>query len=324
MTESSSQADTPKAKTSATTLWVWGKPWSRWRTIRLLLLLLWFLIFLLWIFTERTEALLLFEIISAIVFAILLWPWIRGPYRLYKRSWLPPHADFKVQSTAFSTIDFSGTVLEPLHRLGFEFAGLLSKDFVLDRPVVQIAFYIHPTSQDSAQVARIMTRSKIIHTVIFKTRFDDGFAFETGLTNTAPLFRSDPQFPVFRFPQLRSRADLYRIHCKLKERFTTNRSPVIADKSAEMAKFIARAEKVHQRNVERDYKLNPAGDRYVYTLRGAIRRAWLMTWPVRAIREMRVESKAMKLAAELGLPINPKFGCLEESIRQRKEHSATS
>lgn len=157
--------------------------------------------------------------------------------------------------------------------------------------------------------------------LVFKARFKDGFAFETSNSRTAPIFRPDPQFPFFRFPQIRFHADLYRIHQKIKERFTTNRCPVVANKSEELNDFLIRAEKLHERNAARDYKLNAAGDRYIFTLRGAIRRAWLQTWPVKPIRALRVQSKAMKTALELGLPIHPKFGRLQDSLRR---HDAAS
>jgi len=61
----------------------------------------------------------------------------------------------------------------------------------------------------------------------------------------------------------------------------------------------------------------PPATAHVYTWRGAIRHAWLFAWPIESFRRTRAHSAGMKLARELGLPINPKFGRLEESLRNR-------
>ncbi len=304
-------------------MWVFGRPWSRWRTARLLLILLWIFALLAWGFTTLVFALRFFEAISSIVLVVVLWPWVRGPYLLYKRGRLPRHARYAVQPTPPEAFNFFSSDLKALAGLGFEFAGVLTKEStpirpslpLASRPQVQLAMYIHPTNKDSAQVARVGSLSREIHTLVFKTRFDDGFAFETSSSFTAPVFPPDPEFPVFRFAPLRYRPDLYRIHQKLKERFSTTRRAVIGDRSTELAEFVARAEKVHQRIAATDYKLSEAGDRYVFTARGAIRRAWLRTWPVDLIRQMRTQRKAMKTAEEFGLRINPKLGRLEDSVR---------
>lgn len=313
--ENSSQVELPKTESRAATTWVWGKPWSRWRTARLLLLLLWLLVVLAWGFTKLPEVFLLFKIISAIVFLVLLWPWIRGPYLLYTRGWRSPHATFEVRAVGPEEVGFSDNVASSLKKLGFEFAGILTKDVGSDRPTVEITIYVHPLNRDSAQVGRVTTRSRTVDVLVFKTRFDDGFAFETSNSGIPAILLANPQCPIFRFPQIRQRADLYRIHQKIKEQFATDRHPVIGSKSEELSEFVVQAEKIHQRNAARDYKLNAAGDRCVYKVRGAIRHAWLHTWPVDFIRKMRVEYRAVKKAAELGLRINPKLGGLADPNR---------
>jgi hypothetical protein len=177
---------------------------------------------------------------------------------------------------------------------------------------------VHPLNRDSAQVGRVTARSRTVDVLVFKTRFDDGFAFETSNSGTPPIFLPNPQCLIFRFPQIRWRADLYRIHQKIKEQFARDRHTVIGSKSEELSEFVVQAEKIHQRNAARDCKLNAAGDRYVYKVRGAIRHAWLHTWPVNFIRKMRLEYRAVKKAAELDLRINPKFGRLEDPERANR------
>jgi hypothetical protein len=279
----------------------------------LVLLFLWFLASLVCRFTKSPQAFAVFADLSAIVFVVTLWPWIRGPYLLSTRGGgLLLHAAFEAQSSTGIGVDgFSRDVVGSLINLGFDRAGILARD-VSDRVRTEVMIFVHQANGDSAQVGRVISRSRTLDMLVFKSRFEDGFAFETSSYPTAPGSLPDPNFPVFRFSQIRGRSDLYRIHRKLKERFATSRRPVIASQSEELNDFVVRAEKVHQRIVARDFKLNAANDRYVLTLRGAIRRAWLGTWPVKQIRTMLMERRAFNTARELGLRINPKLGCLED------------
>ena len=50
----------------------------------------------------------------------------------------------------------------------------------------------------------------------------------------------------FNFPQLGSTADLYRVHSKLKEQFSSSRRAVIAEDKGELFEFARKAEEVHQ------------------------------------------------------------------------------
>jgi len=182
----------------------------------------------------------------------------------------------------------------------------------------RLELFVHEDNKDSAQLATIESGLGTIHLLVFKARFDDGFAYETSDGHTAPVFKPDPNYRVFRFPDVRSTRDLYRLHCKLKEQFVSGHRPTMADKDGELAEFSARAGATHQRHAQSgDYKLSPAGDCYIYTWRGAIRHAWLLAWPVKSFRSMRLHRKGMKTAEELGLPIHPKFGCLQESVGRK-------
>lgn len=283
----------------------------------MLLVLLWIVALLLWSFTRLAATFRFAEAVSSVIFLVLLWPWIRGPYLLYTRGSLPLCANFVVQHSDAEVFEFPHNYISSLDKLGFEFAGLLAQDSAQIRPKLRIAMYVHPVNRDSAQAARMESRRGIIYVLVFKTRFNDGFAFETSNNFTARIFPQNQEFPVFRFPMMRSELDLYRIHQALKERFSATRSPIVGGGVEELNEFVAQAEAAHRRNASLDYKLSEAGDRYVFTLRGAIRCAWLLTWPVKPTRQMRAERKAMAIAEELGLPIHPKFGCLEDSFRER-------
>ncbi len=297
-------------------LWVWGRRWSRWRTIRVWLLLIWFLSLLVWIVSRAANTFRCFEISSATVTTVLAWPWIRGPYLLYSRHALPLRAEYEAQRAHATLPEFDNHISHAVERLGFKPAGVLTTKPVYSRLGIRVMMYVHPENKDSAQIGRITRRSGILPVLVFKSRFADGFAFETSNSRSAPIFPPDPTFPVFRFPQLRSVSDLYRVHRKIKEELGANRVPSTTDEEQELNDFVTRAEVVHQRNLSSDYKLNTSGDRYKPTIRGAIRRAWLLTWPIKPFRQMQVESEGMRKAKTLGLPIHPKVGCLEESLRR--------
>lgn len=296
-------------------LWVWGRPWSHWRTIRLWLLLIWSASFVAWLPSHAEVASLSFKFLSPVVVAVLTWPWVRGPYLLYTRHALPLRRGYLGLVTNAVPPEFKNHVSDSIEKLGFKPASVLTSNSFLTRVSVQVMMYVHPGNRDSAQVGHITKSSGVLPVLVFKSRFADGFAFETSNSRSARIFPSDPDFPVFRFPQLRSVSDVYRLHRRIKQDLETCRVPVISDAEQELREFVSRAEVVHQRNVSRDYVLD--GDRYRLTLRGAIRRAWLMTWPIKIYRHMRVEREGMKKAAELGLPIHPIFGCLQESARRR-------
>jgi len=233
---------------------------------------------------------------------------------LYSRNWLPLRANYAVQDQANGAFDFASHDEMLLSDLGFERAGYVAKESQSGRPSVQAVIYLHTGNMDTAYIGQIQARGGTIRVCAFLSRFTDDFVFESSDTRTAGLFLPDPNHPVFRFPQLRSRRDLYRIHQELKKRFASTRTPAVGDKAEELARFIRRTEAVHARIAKTHFRLNKTGDRYVHTVRGAIRHAWLLTWPVKLIRQLRADGKAMKTADELGLPIHPVFGRLVDSV----------
>lgn len=292
--------------------------WSREPSTRLQVLGIWMFVAVLAAVTRSEVGWRLFEIVSAASLAFFVWPFVQGPYLLYTRHWLPLRADYRIFEGDLKS-EFPEHRIKALSGLGFEFAGYLVQEPGTRNVALRLAVFIHPANKDSAQLAKIVSGLRTVSIVAFKSRFDDGFAFETSDSHTATPFKRDPNYQVFPFPGLRSTNDLYRLHCKIKETFALSRRPVLADKDGEVAEFMARAEVVRQTHAHSgDYKLSPAGDRYFYTWSGAIRHSWLHGWPINFFRTMRVQSRGMKKAEELGLRIHPKFGRLEESLPPRQ------
>ena len=288
--------------------------WSMRTSTRLKVFAVWIFFAVLHLISRSETTRHLFEFFSAGSLALLLSRFVLGPYRLYTKGSQPLRSNYRI---------FTGTIpdlpkyrVEDLAGLGFQPAGQLVKDGAKNVSA-RVAVFVHPSNQDSAQLALVVSGLRTTSMLIFKSRFDDGFAFETSDSNTAPIFAPDPKFPVFRFPPLRSTRDLYRIHRKLKEQFVVNHRPILADSEGELSEFMSREEIARQRYLNGgSFKLAPNGDRFIYTWRGAIRNSYLTSWPVKQLRELGLGRKAMKMADELGLPIHPKLGCLMESLRQ--------
>jgi len=289
--------------------------WSRKPSTRLEIFFIWLFLAVVYAITKSETAKHFFEFYSAACLVGYLLVFVLGPYRLYTKHSLALRADYRIFEGHIP--DFPQYRVADLTRLGFTLAGQLVGGSANRNVEGRLAIFVHAENQDSAQLVQVVSGLRTIPLMVFKSRFEDGFAFETSDSHTAPLFEPDSNFVVFRFPPLHSTSDLYRIHRKLKEQFVGSHRPVIADNDGEIAEFIAQAEIVRQRHANSGhYKLAPEGDRYIYTLAGAIRHAFLMTWPIKFFRYLKVRTNAMKMADELGLPIHPKLGCLMESLRQ--------
>jgi len=315
---------TPAENASATSL-TKIKPkalrWSREPLTRVQVVTIWAFVAFLLLITHSETAWFWFKIASAAAVVFFLWPFIQGPYLLYTRHMFPLHQEFRVVPGRADPSP-QGFRISHLENLGFTFAGQLVQDPGKRNVALHLEIYIHPQNQDSVQVAEIVSGLAKHHRIIFKSRFENGSAFETSNGYIPSPFEPDPNYQVFRFPEVHSTGGLYRLHRKRKERFLSSRRPILADSEGELAAFVECAEIAHQRHAQSGhYKLSPSGEHYVYTWEGAIRHAWLLAWPIKSFRTIRISSRAHKLARELGFRINPKLGQLEEIASARVEEN---
>jgi hypothetical protein len=248
------------------------------------------------------KAILVFDVL------FVLWPYFQGTYLLYTRGSTPLRAGFRQTDSAF----FDGLQefeVSPLLKMSFTFAGCLKQERETSGVTTALALLVHAEQEDSVQIAQIRNSIGTRDLLVFATKFDDGLVLETSNFRGPQLFKSKPKFRSFRFPQIRHIADLYLLHRKLKEEFSSTRTPVKFTPAERLETYIADAEEVHRLNLAQgDFKLHPSGDRYVYTFRGALRHTFLRTWPVGAIRAMSAESESFKKARQLGFQLNPRLG----------------
>ncbi len=282
--------------------------WSRRRSVRGKLFLLLVLTSVLAFTSTSKELFLLWEAVLVFVLLFVLWPFFQGTYLLYTRGSTPLRAGFRQTDSAF----FDGLQefqVSPLLKMGFTFAGCLKRERETNGVTTELALLVHAEHEDSVQIAQVRNSLSTHHLLVFATKFDDGLVLETSNYRGAPLFKPKPKSRSFRFPQIRHIADLYLLHKKLKEEFSSTRTPLKFMPAERLETYIVDAEEVHRLNHSQgDYKLHPSGDRYVYTLRGAFRRNFLRTWPVGAVRAMFAESESYKKARQLGFALNPKLG----------------
>jgi hypothetical protein len=282
--------------------------WSRRRSVRGKLFLLLVLASVLTFTSTSKELFLLWEAVLVFDLLFVLWPFFQGTYLLYTRGSTPLHAGFRQTDSGF----FDGLQefqVAPLRKMGFAFAGCLKREREPTGVTTEVALLVHAEQEDSVQIAQILTSLSALHLLVFATKFDDGLVLETSNYRGAQLFKPKPKFRSFRFPQIRHIPDLYLLHKKLKEEFSSTRTPMKFVPGERINTYIKDAEEVHGLNLAQgDYKLHPSGDRYVYTLYGAFRRTFLWTWPVGAIRAMSAESESFKNARQLGFELNPKLG----------------
>jgi len=268
------------------------------RSARVLSLVLWLVSLVLVLVQTSAASVLLFELASGITVILWVVPVLRVAYRLHTRVRHQIPAGWHRADVELSK-ELRSDWMEQVHDIGFNLAGYLTKDRDSD-PC--LALFINSENRDSAHVSRVAGKDLLV----FKTRFADGFAFETGNTASVPLLPGIPNNPVFRFSQIASPLDLYRVHRLIRGRLGSAREPVISDGEDEIAEFISRAEVVRSHMMSRDYRRQTLDNVYVFTLFGAVRHATLLTWTVKPIRELIFRRKAQKELARLGFRLDKK------------------
>jgi hypothetical protein len=241
--------------------------------------------------------------ILAVLAVTFLRPYVRGPYRLYRKGSHPLHAGWS-EHTGDARSQFPDSQFLDLENLGFTLAGYLVKGETTAR-VGYIALFVHKENRDIAEVV-VLPNGRILDLPIFKSRFGDGLTFEVaGLRNLPHRLSGGPNFPAFNFPYVESTGDLYQIHRKIKKQFLASRSPVISEGKDELIDRARRAEEVHRFKMScRYYKLAPTGDKYVYTIVGAVQGIWKHLWPFDPIRRGYAVWASKKYAAELAKTTN--------------------
>ena len=272
------------------TLW-WLLWWSP--EVRVISLLLWLVSLSVVLAVGSPGRVFLFKVASGIT--AILWviplPW--GAFRLYRRVRHTRTAAW-IRADAEIARELNSQWIQQVRDLGFNLAGYLTKNC---DEAPRLALFVNPENRDSAQISRMPWKDLLV----FEARFADGFAFETCNAASAP----SPVIAnnlVFAFPETGLPFDLYRVHQRIKEDMGSGREPVILDGEGEIDEFISRSAEVRSHLMSRDYRLKADG--YRFTMVGAIRKASLLLWPVKQLREAIFRRGALIQLTRLGFRLD--------------------
>jgi hypothetical protein len=136
----------------------------------------------------------------------------------------------------------------------------------------------------------------------FITRCSDDAQVDTNTSSTAPVLFPWPSYHVFRFPQIKDAFTLYRVHRMLVQQSTGGSRPELPAKGQELAELKRRLERYGARQQERGYMyLEPAGQYYRLTWKGAILGAWRSIWPISLLRSLWMENQSQSKLRSMGV-----------------------
>ena len=107
---------------------------------------------------------------------------------------------------------------------------------------------------------------------------------------------------VFRFPQIKDAFTLYRVHRMLVQQNTGGSRPELPPKGQELAELKRRLERYGVRQQERGYMyLDPTGEYFRLTWKGAVLGAWRSIWPISLFRSLLMQGQSQTRLRSLGV-----------------------
>jgi hypothetical protein len=246
-----------------------------------------------------------------VVAIYVIWPFIRATFVLHKNKREKLHAAYKFVDAEVVLRELWQAALIQVEALGFRRTAFFEKE--TSHPLVKVfcCILVHPAHGNMAQVVAVKSSLRNRDLIVFNSVFDDGLVLETSNGHEPPVFRKKAKFMTLRFPRQRILVDQYILHRRLVEELAQSRKLLTATPDQMVDDFLANAEKIHAMNMDpREYKLSESSDCYRYTWRGAIRTAFLRTWPVVAFRRNNLYAEADEVLKRLGFQVD-KLGGLQ-------------
>ena len=136
----------------------------------------------------------------------------------------------------------------------------------------------------------------------FITRCSNDAQVDTNTNATAPVLSPWSGYHIFRFPQIKDAFTLYRVHRILVQQNTGGSRPELPPKGQEVAELKRRLERYGARQQERGYMyLEPSGQYYRLTWKGAALGAWRSIWPISLLRSLWMQSQSQTKLRSLGV-----------------------
>jgi hypothetical protein len=186
--------------------------------------------------------------------------------------------------------------------LGFEPVGYIRISMLSGGTQSFMALFSNPRTSEWADVSVAQSPKQMKGYIEFITRCSDDSQVDTNTNATAPVLFPSPSYHVFRFPQIKDAFTLYRVHRMLVQQSLGGSRPEIPPRGQEIVELKRRLERYGVRQQERGYMyLEPGGEFFRLTWKGAALGAWRSIWPVSMIRNFIMETKSQNLLRAQGV-----------------------
>jgi hypothetical protein len=186
--------------------------------------------------------------------------------------------------------------------LGFEPVGYIRISMVSGGTQSFMALFSNSGTSEWADISVAQSPKQMKGYIEFITRCSDDSQVDTNTNATAPVLFPSPSYHVFRFPQIKDAFTLYRVHRMMVQQNLRSSRPELPPKGQELAELKRRLERYGVRQQQQGYMyLDPAGEYFRLTWKGAVLGAWRSIWPISAIRNFLMESKSQSLLRAQGV-----------------------
>jgi hypothetical protein len=186
--------------------------------------------------------------------------------------------------------------------LGFEPVGYINLGTMASGTQGFMALLNNPRTLEWANVSAVKSTKQMKGYSEFITRCSDDAQVDTNTNATAPVLSPGHSYHVFRFPQIKDAFTLYRVHRILVQQNTGGSSPELPAKGQELVELKRRLERYGVRQQERGYMyLEPTGEYFRLTWKGALLGAWRSIWPISLVRNLWMQSQSQTRLRSLGV-----------------------
>jgi hypothetical protein len=200
---------------------------------------------------------------------------------------------------------------------GFQSRGTVSHHVANTGQDSFMSLWASPGLNDSAQIIGVRTPSadggvKVVTLVTFRTEFTDGTAIVTSNSPSASVFPPDESISSVRCPGVHDVALLLRFHRARIERDRGGRVATLARVKDPMTRMRDEHRQTYERLIKAGYyTLDPTGQSYVPTIKGAYFMTYRLLPPFKQIQKLRKDRLAERTLRECG------FGGMEAFLRSQ-------
>lgn len=186
--------------------------------------------------------------------------------------------------------------------LGFEPVAYINVGMLAGSTKSYMALFSNSRTLEWADVSVVQNSKVMKGYTEFITRCSDDSQVDTNTNATAPVLFPWPAYHVFRFPQIKDAFTLYRVHRMLAQQNLGGSKPELPAKGQELTELKRRLERFGPRQQERGYMyLDPSGQFYRLTWKGAVLGAWRSIWPISMVRNLLMEGKSQTQLKSMGV-----------------------